>query len=270
MIGRALARTSFGCAVTLALAIPSCSLFYPEIAAPLRDAPEGRQWTPAPPSDVLYLEIERAVIPARTRDGRRWDALGGEAPDPFAKFFVNGVELFRTPVQANTRRPSWPNQPRANYRVPPGSEARLELWDANSLNDSPICYERIRHLHAFAERGSLELECDSGARVVLTVAPARAKLGLGFWYELRDDEVVVSRLLQYSPASRAGLRLGDRILRIQGRDVAAFKPGEAQSLINAHARTGLKVRVRHQDGKTEELSLKEGPIYPLIHEAVAP
>ena len=44
--------------------------------------------------------------------------------------------------------------------------------------------------------------------------------------------------------------------------------GEAQSLINANAATGLTLMVRKADKSESEISLKEGAIYPTVDEDV--
>src|SRR3972149_994024 len=85
-----------------------CGTVYPELSTPVRPAAAQADLSPGPPSDLFYIAFESARIPARTRDGRQWDKLGGSAPDPFAIFFLNEAELFRTPIQPTTPEPTWP------------------------------------------------------------------------------------------------------------------------------------------------------------------
>jgi hypothetical protein len=247
----------------------ACAAVYPELGTPLRPASDAKPLDPPPPDELVYLEFKTAVIPATTRDGRKWDALGGDRPDPFAKLLLDDKELIRTPVQSNTLNPNWPDQARANYAIARRSEIIVQLWDNNALHDRPICHRRIEQLHEQRQHGQIEVQCESGARVTLVVRPARARLGLGFHYELRTNEVRVTRTVQHSPAARAGLRSGDRIVKIQGKDVAQMEDGEAKSLINVHSRTGLRLRVSHPDGKVDDVTLAEGPIYPLPGEDVS-
>src|ERR1041385_4596086 len=116
-----------------------CGAVSPEIASPVRAPPAGRDLSPAPPKNLVFIAFTSAKIPSKTRDGRQWDSLGGAAPDPFAKLFLNDRELIRTPVQANTLEPTWPDQTKANYRLPAEGSYRLEVWDSNALNNRPIC-----------------------------------------------------------------------------------------------------------------------------------
>ncbi len=203
-----------------------------------------------------------ATIPTTTRDGRKWDSVGGEAPDPFAKVFLNDRELFRTPIQSNTLTPTWPDGPRDNYRIPKGASLRVELWDSNPINNHPICVRNVKNPHAEARIGELDIACDSGAKLRLTLTPGRAKIGLGFAYELRTESVFISRVVAASPAGRAGIVVGDQLVRIQGKTVKGLDEGEIRSLINANAPNSLALSVRHADGAEVEVVLKEGAMYP--------
>jgi len=239
----------------------SCGAVYPELSTPIKAARAGRELTPPPPEDLLFIRFKSAEIPTRTRDGRKWDAVGGEAPDPVAKLIVDGKELIATPVQSNTLTPTWPDQKSANYRIRSGVVARVELWDSNVITNHPICVKRIEDLAASVSSGGVEVFCDSGARMSLLVEPAHAKLGVGLYYELRSQSVYVTRVLAESPASRAGVRRGDKIVKIMGKDVATMEEGEARSLINAKSQLGLKLNLEHEDGSQIDVTLSEGPIY---------
>jgi hypothetical protein len=211
---------------------------------------------PPPPSDLVFIRFDRAIIPERTRDGRSW---GKEPPDSFGRLVVDGRPLLSSSVKENSLRPTWPKGG-GNYRIRGRSKISVELWASESFHNRIICNERVSDLEYAVSAGELTVSCASGAVVVLEVEPARAKLGLGLRYELRDDEVIVSAVARHSPAARADLKEGDRIVKIQGKDVAKLQQGEAQSLINSNSRTGLKLVVSR--GKTERaIELKEGPVY---------
>ncbi len=250
----------------LVTSLVGCGAVYPEVATPVRPAPAGYTPSPAPPDELLYIEFGQARIPERTRDGRRWDAVGGAAPDAFAKLLVNDKELIVTPVHSNTLQPSWPDQQRANYWIERGSQIRVELWDKNPINNHPICLKKIHNLHSKATLGRIDIRCSSGARMSLIVEPARAQLGLGMHYELQGQGVRVTRVIQESAAARAGLARGTRILKIKGQAVVDLDEAEVRSLINANSRTGLELEVVHADGRAERVLLREGPMYPSSRE----
>jgi hypothetical protein len=247
-----------------------CGAVYPQLSTPIRTPPAHVKLAPPPPDDLLFVKFAGAVIPTRTRDGRNWDSVGGSLPDAFAKLFVDGKVILETPVQSNTLTPTWPDQRKANYQIRTGASVKVELWDSNPINNHPICLADVSSLHAeAASEGALQITCSSGAEVSLIVDPAHPRLGVGLFYELRRDEVVVTRVLRESPAARAGLAVGDQLLKIQGKAVASMVDGEAQSLINANAAIGVNVVVRKPDRSEREITLKEGAMYPLVDEDVA-
>lgn len=252
--------------LTLLVASTACGAVYPEISTPVR-ATGTRLLDPPAPDDLVYLKFANAQIPSRTRDGRQWDSVGGSAPDPFAKLLIEDKELLVTPVQANTLHPTWPDQKVGNYRIPRNTPVRVELWDANAINNHPICVEAIGNLlgEASAEQ-NLELRCDSGATIEIVVQPAHAKFGLGLYYELGTDEVRVTRVVRESPAARAKLKRGDYIVRIQGRDVKGMDQETVRSIINSNVSTGVTFALKHADGSQDDVTLKDGPMYPAIDE----
>jgi hypothetical protein len=260
------ARTALRALLTLtsmhvATSLLACGAVYPEILPPLRSYPADRELTPPPPEDLLYIEFLDAQIPEKTRDGRQWSTIGGSAPDIYARLFVDDVELIKTPVASDTLKPTWPDQRKANYRIPPRAKVRVELWDSNPINNRPVCVQRILGFHESASSGELTVRCDSGARVRIRVNPAHARLGLGFYYELRSESVAVSRVIEQSPAARAGLKRGDVFVEIQGQKVKRMDEGQIKSLINANAATGLQLLVKDDAGE-RPVELKAGPVYP--------
>ncbi len=254
-------------ALLAATALPGCGAVYPELATPSRQAPPGFNFEPPPPRDLLFLAFAKATIPDRTRDGRAWDSVGGSLPDPFAKLIVNDRDLIVTPVQENTLNPVWPNQKRGNYRIPEDARIQVELWDSNPINNHPICSERVRNLHEQAAPGErIEINCDSGAYIELTAEPARGKIGLGMYYEIRTDAVFVARVLRESPAARAGVNRGDQIVSIMGEPTKGMAEGRVRSLMNSNGATGLALKLRSKDKSEREVELKDGPVYAELGE----
>jgi len=253
----------------LALGLVGCGAVYPQLETPVRTPPGQVALTPPPPDELLFLKFAGAVIPSRTRDGRNWDSVGGSLPDAFAKLIVDGKVILETPVQSNSLTPTWPEQRKANYHVRSGATVKVELWDSNPINNHPICVADVPDLHSEVSlEEPVPISCNSGAELKLVAQPAHGRLGVGLFYELRREEVVVTRVLRESPAARAGLGRGDQLLKIQGKLVKTMAEGEAQSEINANAATGLTLLVRKVDKSELELNLKEGAIYPMVDEGV--
>ena len=248
--------------VTIGL-VSGCALVYPELSAPLNAVPGQRRLDPPPPDDLLYLYVADGRIPPRTQDGRRWDEVGSGAPDPFVVVLVDDVEILRTPVESNTRRPVWKQRPEANYRIPAGAAVRVEMWDQNTVQDQPICSEAFTDIHDDLLTGGRFVLCTSGARVHLVVERAKALWGLGFKYQVRKADGIITRVYQESPASRAELHEGQRISAVDGKPVAELGKGEFESRVNAHAQTGVGLQVVEGVGVSSTVTLRNGPIYPV-------
>lgn len=243
-----------------------CGAVYPELATTVRAAEAGAVLEPPPPDDLYYVYFESAVVPARTRDGREWPSGG---PTTYAKLKVGEGTLIQSPSQPGTRRPTWPKQERKNYRIPTGADLTLELWVSDAIQDKPLCQVAVLDLEHLREGGRADFDCDSGARITLGVEPAHAVIGLGFHYELRGaDGVRVTRLLEHSPAKRAGLAVGTRILTIQGKSVVPMDALEVRSAMNANSRTGVRLDVEQANGTRKVITLQDGPIYPMPDEAI--
>jgi len=112
---------------------------------------------------LLYIDFVKAEIPARTRDGREWDSLGGSPADPFAKLIVNDREIIKTPIQSNTLAPTWPDQKRANYRISTDATVRVEIWDSNTLNNHRFASRSFANLTSRRD-DTHDVDCSSGAQ----------------------------------------------------------------------------------------------------------
>jgi hypothetical protein len=223
--------------------------------------PQDMEPNPKPASDLYFVYFEGAWVPPKDQGGRPWE---GGGPDPFAKLIVDEVERLETPVESNTREPTWAKQEKKNLRIREGAQIFVEVWDDNPMTNLPLCRAKVRNIDSIRNGGDNELWCDSGTRVRLHVAPAKALLGIGLYYETRgQDGVRVTRVLSDSPAARAGLGPGDRILSIQGKSVKEMDALQVRSAINQHSRTGLKLDVWFKSGKRHVIELKEGALFPL-------
>jgi len=245
-----------------------CGAMYPEVRAPVRPFPSAWTPEPPPPEEVVYLEFVEAYIPKRTRDGREWGTRG---PASFGKIVVDGREILVTPVNSGSFQPTWPEQRRANYRIRRGADVRIELWDARTIKNRPICLKQLGSLHDEVSPAPVEFVCEeTGARVLVNIAPGRPLLGLGMYYELQGSGGVrVTRVVEESPASRAGIGAGTRILTLQGRSVQELDALDIKSLVNANSRTGLEMDLLFPDGKRQSVTLKEEAMYPLVHEPLS-
>jgi hypothetical protein len=238
-----------------------CSALYPELRTSLREVGDDEVVKGPPPRQMAYIQFVRARIPPRAPDGRPWDESDDELPDPVARLIVDGKTLLQTPIEEDTLEPTWPTQRRTNYVVKPGSVAVVELMDHDAISDRPICIKQIGDIRSEGLLGNVEVMCDGGTRIWLSVQPARPKMGLGLFYELRVGQVLVSRVAPHSPAGRAGLRVGDEFIELEGQPARKMDEAQVRSVFNAGAHNGLHVTVQSPGGAPRDVVLKEGAVY---------
>jgi hypothetical protein len=248
--------------------ISGCAVVYAEQGTPIRNPTAEQALEPEPPTDVFYIAVKSARIPQRTRDGRAWDKMGGSAPDVYAILFVDQVEVSRTDVVPNSFEPEWKDNKPTNYKILPSTEVRVELWDENTLVSHPICNQVIKDIAEAVSVGSVELNCDSGASMIVAVTEPKAKIGIGLYYGKRGNEAFVTKVIGASSAGRAGLRPNEQILRVRGKTVASLTTGELESLMNASAKSGILLEVKGEDGEVRKVELREEAMYPVLGEGI--
>jgi membrane-associated protease RseP (regulator of RpoE activity) len=250
---------------SLVLPAAACAAVFPEIGTRMQAAPQGANLDPPPPEDRHFVRVVKGRVPPRARDGRTWDQVFGSLPDPYVRVIVNGVEMLKTNAASDTLEPTWQGSPSGNFKIVPGDRVEVQLWDASPLNDTPIGKRELK-LQPEMFAGALELTLSGDCAVTLEILPAKAVWGAGFWYELRRGGVRVTRVVDASPASRAGLAQGDEILEIDGKATSAMSVDEVRSIFGAIPVGGVAMSVQHEDGATLKATIKEGPIYPLFSE----
>ncbi|NUP07630.1 MAG: PDZ domain-containing protein [Polyangiaceae bacterium] len=243
--------------------LAGCSPLYPELSTKFSEAPKSGAYDPPPPPDRYYLSVKGGRVPPKARDGREWDQVFGSLPDPIAKVLVNEKELFSTNADSDTLEPKWEKAPRGNFAISAGDKIQVQLWNANTLSDTPIGIRELTLTPDMITTGEVVFEISGGGEVTLAIEPARPIWGAGFWFDLRNDGAAISRVVDSSPATRLGIRAGDRILKIDGKPTDGMSLNEIRSTLASIPTAGRKLSVQHDDGATLEVTLKEGPIYPL-------
>lgn len=79
--------------------------------------------------------------------------------------------------------------------------------------------------------------------------------GIGASVDQRGGEIVIVRPFDESPAKAAGIRPGDVILQIDGKDTKGMTSNDAVRVIRGERGTTVRLQVRHADGKVEEVSI---------------
>jgi len=257
-----------------AVFLMGCAAVFPEIDTRVSAAPPGGVYDPPPPGDRLYVEVVSGEVPPRTRDGRDWSTAFGSLPDPYVKIILNEGELLKTLPASDTLAPTWPTSPKGNFKLSAGDRIEVQMWDSSVMNDTPIGTKKLTVTPDMIADHQVELALSGDAKVTLRIEPAHPVWGCGFWFELRNSSSYVTRLLDASPASRAGMVRGDRIVALGGRQVDQMSIDEVRSTLGSIPVAGVPMTLQHGDGTTLQVTMKEGPIYPLFSEykslAVAP
>lgn len=97
-----------------------------------------------------------------------------------------------------------------------------------------------------------------------TLVDTRAGEGaVGIGIDLAGVPPLVTEVIEGGPAARAGVLVGDRIAAIDGTDASALGPAGAFDLINGHAGSPVKLRLRRPTASTPvELSATRERVVP--------
>lgn len=79
--------------------------------------------------------------------------------------------------------------------------------------------------------------------------------GIGAWIGIREEQIVIISPIDGGPAKGAGIRAGDAILQIDDTSTEGFSVDEAAQRLRGPAGTDVDVRVRHQDGAEETITI---------------
>lgn len=240
-----------------ALIASSCA--YPRRTISLNPASvEDGSSTDAPP-DLWRLTIVSAAVPHEQRSGLPWD--DGDGPDVYVRVFRAGTQIFETPVLDDTTAPVWNATLATNVTLPRTSELRFEVYDADGVSRDPVGIVRSNGLPDAALPGAeAAIPLDSpGAALTIRADQPRPHRGVGIRVvEERSDALLVIEMEQYSPAGRAGVEVGDRILEIAGASVAQTGGPAAASALSQLAGRGGALKIETPDGETRDVQLDQG------------
>lgn len=236
-------------------------------------AATGAKLEPPAPPDLYWVKFTGAEIPDKSPGGQLWDDVD-ELPDPFAVIYVDDREVLRGSTEGNTLSPTWPEGPSGNILLPRGSSFKLELFDADALENTLI--GRGKFVAPTTDELNegfmwIQLEAASGGgararrgRVKLSIEAPHALIGFGFGIEVDREKVFVTECLEHSPAGRAGVRKGDKLLAVNGVNIAPATESEGRSFFDGA--TSVDVTLKHPNGPTQTIKLKQGAVYPLFDE----
>jgi hypothetical protein len=218
---------------------------------------------PNQPSFLWSVTISSAQIPPRKPSGLSWDD-DNSPPDPFVILYVDDRLVWESAVVENMLTPTWNSVLPRNVAIKRDSSLRIEIWDRDTPPASdPIGRIQRIGLPSTAQPNAVaRLITDTGAILSITVAPPKYHKGVGVtWFEERPSALVVLEVEQYSPAGRAGLRSGDRIVAINGQSVESLGDSQAASLFSLAAERSYELQIIDNKDKRRAVTLDRGFVW---------
>lgn len=253
-------RVAVLAALAASMLAPGC--VYPRRATSLVPVRGATTVAIGAPTGVVSLTIVAARTPASRRGGMAWDD-GGGAPDCFVRVFRNETMVYESPTVADNSSPRFDAHLPESLVVSGGPRMRLELWDRDTLGSDPVGVWRGVGLpgHGTGD-GETRVLLDGGTYLTIRTGPPRPYRGIGIrLFELRPGELYVVEVEPYSPAGRAGIVAGDRIVAIGGRLVGSLSAAAASGALSMAADRHQALRLRNSRGGERVVELDRGYTY---------
>lgn len=237
---------------------PAC--VYPVRATSVVPLPAGVR--AVPPADLVRVQLVSAEIPPRQRSGLVWDD-DGSPPDAILKIYRGSELLWESPRVDDSLRPEWTNVVTDNLLLDREETLRIELWDEDDAFDQPIGTWTGRGLPRSAIPGApWRILLEGRAALVLRPLDPIGRRGTGVpRFEERGDSLFLVEVLRFSPAGRAGLMAGDRIVALDGEPVARLGMARAATMLSQAWNAGTRVTVE-RDGRRDDVTFDREPIWP--------
>ena len=204
------------------------------------------------PGYLFKLRVLSAAVPKTKVSGLAWDD-DGSGPDCFVRVYLDKALVWTSDVKENTSNPEWNAILPRNIVVGSDTRMRFEVWDY----DTPISADPIGHLE---QRGLpttamtdavARLQLDSTATLVIMVNPPTAHRGVGLSVEIRSEALKVIAVERFSPAARAGIKVGDQIVGIGNERITHMDGDDAATELSLAGERSHKLVVTDSKGKQE-------------------
>jgi hypothetical protein len=233
---------------------------YPRHATPLLSVMHSPIDRATQPEDLWRLTVVSADIPAQKRSGLSWDEDNGK-PDPYVVLRIQGNERWHSSAVSDSLEPQF-DQPPKNLKFARGAKLRFELWDSDGMSSDPIGLYEGRVFSESVLGSDTTIKLDSGANLTVRLDPPEPKQGAGLAeYELRPRAVVVRLVTPNSPAARARLQPGDKIVAIDGKALDKLTAPEVESALSLASQHQSELRIKRGESETK-VKLDNGYVWP--------
>lgn len=214
------------------------------------------------PADTWQLTVVEAHVRPRKSGDLTWDENGG-LPDVFVRIFRDGESIWESPTIDDSLNPQWNATLPRNFRMPRGTPLRIEVWDRDIVGNDPVGIFDEHGLPPNALPGAdARIMLEGGSWLTVRIAPPLPHRGVGIEeYEVRPGELMVERVLPYSPAARAGIERGDAIVGIGEQRVSAMNDAQAASALSMAGNRHSTLTVRNAAGRERQVDLDRGFVW---------
>jgi C2 domain len=246
----------------LCLSLVSIACAYPRRETMMHPAPPDRVRIEDRPKDMWTIQIVDAELPEFKAGGLPWDSDGTE-PDPFVRIYVAKRLIWESPVRKDTRKPAWHFTLPRNVQIDESASFRVELWDHDTaVSADPAGAIQREGLPSTALPDALaRLTLDNLGMLSMVASAPRAQQGAGLRFEVRSDALVVLDVEHFSPAFRAGILKGQRIVAIGPQRVSELGGDEAASDLSLANDRGTTLTIEDEKGHERQVTLDKGFIW---------
>lgn len=247
-------------ALVLLISVSGCA--YPRRATHISPAPAGVAGRDTAPADMWTLRIIDAGLPPLKPTGLPWDD-DGSGPDAYVRVLVDGQPVWKSEVIEDEVHPQWKVTLPNNIFIPDNRPFRIEVWDHDGgLGGDPLGYLAHTGLPPTATPDAeASLLLSNAATLRIVVSAPRPQQGVGLEVEIHPDAMHVLKVLPYSPAARAGIVVGDRIVEIGPVYVSHMADQDALSRLSLAGDRGEKLVVVDKSGTRREIELDHDPLW---------
>lgn len=252
--------------VVALVVLTSCA--YPRRTTSLSPVRTASSMTTGPggtPGDVFRFTAVSATVPAQNRGATQWDDNGG-LPDPVLRVYRDDALVWESRTIDDTLHPEWNEAAPRNIRFPSSARIRIEVWDNDELGGDPVGIWRGIGLPPNARSGvEARILLEGESYVTIRIDPPQPHRGVGVrLFEVHGDDLEIIEVEPFSPAGRADLVPGDRILAIGGQTIGQLGGQRASGALSMAAEREQPLRVRNAQGVERTVTLDRGYVWLIL------